>query len=281
MSLALLLPLIAQIGPGGALPQAPLDIRRKGSTVVAPASPPVPLLPRRFAGCLDAVQSSPEDGLSAAEAWLAGAKGEGRAEAEQCRGVALAALQRWGEAEAAFVAGRDAAGPADHALRARLGAMAGNAALAGKAPDRALALLDSARGDAGDGGDANLSGGIAVDRARALVALSRVEEAESALAEARASTPQNAVAWLLSATLSRRQGRLGVAQAQIEEAVRLAPTDPEAGLEAGVIAMLGGREAAARKSWESVIAIAPGSVAARTARGYLDQLAPPPQSPGR
>jgi hypothetical protein len=38
--------------------------------------------------------------------------------------------------------------------------------------------------------------------------------------------------------------------------------------------MLGGREAAARKSWQSVLATAPESEAAKTARGYLDQLVP-------
>jgi len=41
-----------------------------------------------------------------------------------------------------------------------------------------------------------------------------------------------------------------------------------------VIAVLGGREKAARASWQSVIDTQPDSLAAQTARGYLEQLAP-------
>jgi Flp pilus assembly protein TadD len=95
------------------------------------------------------------------------------------------------------------------------------------------------------------------------------------LAEARQANPKNPDAWLLSATLSRRQGKLAEAQAQIEQAGSLEPRDPAIGLEAGVIAVLSGRDAAARKSWESVVAAVPESDAARTATGYLAQLATP------
>ncbi|MCA1661228.1 MAG: hypothetical protein LC648_03285, partial [Novosphingobium sp.] len=84
------------------------------------------------------------------------------------------------------------------------------------------------------------------------------------------------LAWLLGATLARRQGDLAAAQRQIEVAGSLAPKDPEVGLEAGVIAMLAGNEAAARKAWESTQAVAPGSKAAQTATGYLAQLGPAP-----
>ena len=93
-----------------------------------------------------------------------------------------------------------------------------------------------------------------------------------ALAEARISTPDNPLAWLLSATLSRRQGKLAEAQAQIEQAARLAPRDPEVGLEAGVIAILDGREDAARKSWQSVAEMAPGTAIGTQAQAYLAQM---------
>jgi hypothetical protein len=42
--------------------------------------------------------------------------------------------------------------------------------------------------------------------------------------------------------------------------------------------MLAGNEAAARRSWQSAIDTAPSSEAATTARGYLAQLGPKPQS---
>ena len=127
-------------------------------------------------------------------------------------------------------------------------------------------------------GTPQLAGEIAIDRARALVALKREDDAAAALVEARTLAADNGLAWLLSATLSRRQGKLAAAQAQIATAAGLSPRDPEIGLEAGVIAMLAGNEAAARKSWQSAIDAAPSSEAAATARGYLAQLGAPAQS---
>jgi Flp pilus assembly protein TadD len=85
--------------------------------------------------------------------------------------------------------------------------------------------------------------------------------------------PDDAQAWLLSATLSRRTGDLGTAQAQIERAAALEPRDPAIGLEAGVIAALGGRDDTARKSFESVVAAAPDSPQGTAAKQYLAQLA--------
>ena len=102
------------------------------------------------------------------------------------------------------------------------------------------------------------------------------DEAAQALAEARTAEPENPQAWLLSATLSRRQNNLAMAQTQIEKAANLAPNDPEVGLEAGVIAMLSGNKDAARRSWTSVTQAAPGSDAAATAKQYLDETAPEP-----
>lgn len=152
--------------------------------------------------------------------------------------------------------------------------MAGNAALAQGQPAQALLLLGGAAGEAKAAADNALIASIALDKARALVAVNRPDEAATALAEARAAAPDDAQAWLLSATLSRRQNKLIEAQAQIEQAARLAPRDPDVGLEAGVIAALAGNDAAARRSFGSVVAMAPGSDTAARAQGYLDQLGP-------
>lgn len=276
MPFALLIPLIAQVGPSKALPQAPLEIHRRNDQQPAAAPPRT-----RMELCLEQTRTAPGEASAAADRWLGEAKGSARAEPEECKALALVALGRWSEARAGFIAARDDTPISEPAARSRRGALAGNVALAQGDNADALALLDWARADATRAADHALEGGIALDRARALVGLGRSDEASAALVEARALTPENALAWLLSATLSRRSGKLDEAQKQIEQAAVLAPRDPEVGLEAGVIAMLAGREDAARQSWNSVIAAAPGSDAARTAQGYLDQLGPPPQAEGR
>lgn len=277
-SLLILLPLLAQLGPtvapggGPALPTAPLPERRAAA---APALPPRTQLQE----CTALIASDPAAAAEVAEAWRDSAKGSARAEPGQCLGGALTRLERWDEAEAAFLAARDDTPANEGANKARAGAMAGAAALAAGKNDRALIALDRAHGDAIGAAETQLAGDIAVDRARALVRLKRDADALHALDEARRASPGNADAWLLSATLARRQNRLADAQAQIEQAAVLAPIDPEVGLEAGVIAVLAGRDEAARKSWESVIAAAPASPAAQTARGYLAQLGPAPAPP--
>ncbi len=274
MDLSILLPLFAQVGPGAALPQAPLEIPQpRKAKADAPQG--------RLARCLGLIRGTPLEGLTAADTWLLEAKGSARAEPGECKGLALTALGRWKEAAEVFAIAHDDTPLSELALRARRGAMAGNAALAAGDTAAALAAFDAAHAEARRAKDTAVAGGIALDRARALVALNRTEEAAAALAEARAVVPDTALTWLLSATLSRRQGKLAEAQTQIERAAGLAPADPEIGLEAGVIAVLGGRAEAARRSWRSVIAMTPDSQAARTARGYLDQLGPEPQTEGR
>lgn len=282
MILSILLPLIAQVGPsvgvgaGGSLPQAPLEIPRKKAEAVAP---PARLTPA--AQCRKLLADNPAQAVTFAEQRLKDLKGSARAEPGQCLGMALAAQGKWEAAQSAFTAAREVTSASEPATRARLGGMAGNAVLALGKPDTALALLDQAHGEALGAGDSLLAAEISIDRARALVALKRDGDAATALATARANAAENGQGWLLSATLSRRQGKLAEAQQQILVAAQLMPLDPEVGLEAGVIAMLAGREDAARRSWLSVVKAAPGSDAARTAQSYLDQLGPDPAPSGR
>jgi tetratricopeptide (TPR) repeat protein len=223
----------------------------------------------RLTVCLEQARTDPATAITTAGLWLMEAHDTGRALPQQCLGQAYVSLLRWEAAHAAFLAARDAALASDDAVRARLGAMAGNAALAGNDFSAALADLGTAESDAVRAGDKPLAGSIAADKARALVALKRHAEAAAALQRAREYAPQNAEAWLLSATLSRRTGDLQAAQAQIETACALAPKDPAIGLEAGVIAELAGNDEAARKSWSSVVALAPDSPEAQAARSYL------------
>jgi tetratricopeptide (TPR) repeat protein len=274
--LLLLLPLLQYGASVTALPPEVLDRKEMEAKKRAQGSSGYtggPILPpSQTPGCVDDMSASPAAGALAAQKALDRATGDERVRAGLCLGVALGAMERWSEAQNAFLRARDAAPPTDAASRARLGAMAGNAALAGGSAATALPLLVAAQTEAKTAQDTDLLGTIAVDRARAFVALNQPAQADSALAEARTATPGDAQAWLLSATLSRRQNKLAEAQAQIERAAQIAPQDPEIGLEAGVIAVLGGRDAAARKSWQSVLATAPDSDAAKTAQGYLAQL---------
>jgi tetratricopeptide (TPR) repeat protein len=282
MSLVQALLLFAQVGPN----PVPLDLpngledrpRRAPAAPVTPAPAPPPEA-AALTECLDAVKIDPPAAAAMAEDWIERARPNEAAQAQFCLGSARAALENWAAAEEAFVAGRDAAVGGQSQLRAQLGAMAGTAALIQGKAERALALLDAAYADAQAALDTGLAGDVSIDRSRALVALERDDEAAAALTRAREASPDNSDAWLLSATLARRQDRLDEAQSWIERAATLAPRDPLVGLEAGVIAVLAGRDEAARKSWQSVIVADPDSEAAKTAQDYLDQLSALPAQP--
>jgi hypothetical protein len=237
------------------------------------AAAPAPLEQVQLEQCLDKARGDPATAMAEASSWLGETSGAPSSYPQQCLGYAYTLLLRWDAAERAFLAAREAELATSHFRRAQLATMAANAALAENRGEAALAALGLAATDAALTGDAGLRAVVETDRARALVALGREGEAEAVLAAARSFDPQNALAWLLSATLARRLGKLDEAQRFIETAGALSPNYSEVGLEAGVIAMLQGREEAAKASWESVVAVEPDSEAAETARGYLAQLA--------
>lgn len=247
----------------------------------APAPLPAPrtLAQNRLDVCMDTARTDPTTAIADASAWERETAGEDRSEAQQCLGVAYTALLRWEAAERAFLAAREAAPVAAHFRRAQLAAMAGNAALAEGRGAAAQVALELAASDAEASNDTAVQAIVQVDLARALVLQGDNIRAETTLASARTLDPQNAYAWLLSATLARRLDKLGEAQSHIETAASIAPDYPEIGVEAGVIAMLSGNEEAAARSWRSVIELEPDSEAAATARGYLAQLDTPAEAP--
>jgi tetratricopeptide (TPR) repeat protein len=265
--LSILVPLIMQVGisptasPVSALPPELRDRpARNAPALDRPASDPA------IQVCLDTARSDPEKARALAEEWVSRTTGLQRAAGQHCLGVAAGNAGDWKAAADAFLAARNDA--SDNAFRVRMSALAASALLANGQPAEALAAVEGA--DAG--GEAALAGTIAIDRATALVALGRTDEAAAALADARAAAPDDPQAWLLSATLARRTGDLATAQSQIERAAALDPRDPAIGLEAGVIAALSGRDDAAIKSFESVAAAAPDSPQGAAARQYLAQL---------
>ncbi len=250
-----------------------LAFAQAGSTGALPA-----VSQHRLSVCLDAARTDPPSAIAAASEWAGEALGAAVAEEaglpQQCLGFAYISLLRWDAAEAAFLAARDLRPPDDRPARARLGAMAGSAALAAGDHAAAIATLSTAQADAEAAGLGEIAGAIAADRARALVAAGRAAEAGEVLAGAQVLAPQSGEVWLLSAALARRQGDLNRARNLIGTALALAPEEPEILLEGGLIAALASDDAAARSAWERVVALDPATPHAQTARAYLAQLEP-------
>ncbi len=275
---ATLLPFLLQAGldpTRGGVPDYSADIQDRPPRELSIIDAPQPT--SWLAQCLDQLENEPTRAHVQAQIRRDTTNGQDRVLANHCLGLASTELGRWEEARAAFTAARQETPAEETRLRARFGAMAGNAALVTGDLPGALVLLDSARADALAAQAGGMQGLIALDRARVLVGLEQLDAAEAALAEARMFQPDDAETRLLSATLLRRMGKLAEAQEQVEEAARLDPTAPAIGLEAGVIAILDGRKEAARSSWQSVIDLSPGTEFATSAQSYLDQLGPTEQ----
>ena len=270
--MSLLLALLLQVGPNplaGAMPDDDLmrdrPARQRGELNATTAW---------FDSCFDQIADDPARAHTMAQIRRSETKGADRVLANHCLGTAASALGLWDDARSAFIAALEETPPREARTRARYAALAGNAALAGGDAQGALGWLMQAESNARTATAASLEAIAATDRARALVALGRGDEALAALEAATTVAPERAEGWLLKATLLRRMERLAEAQTAIERAALLTPTNPDIGLEAGVIAVLAGREEPARASWQSVIDLAPESPAAATARDYLAQLAP-------
>ncbi|MCZ8368737.1 MAG: tetratricopeptide repeat protein [Porphyrobacter sp.] len=278
--MSILLAIALQVGPnplGGAMPDDDLVRDRPARAQTARENveeEPLNATSAWLAGCLAQIDEDPARANTMAQIRRSETTGTDRVLANHCLGTAAAELGLWDDARTAFTAARAETPAAEPRTRARFAALAGNAALAGGDLAGAEDLLTQAETDARSAKAAVLEAIAATDRARALVALGRGDEALAVLENATTLAPERAEGWLLKATLLRRMEKLAEAQAAIERAATLAPANPAIGLEAGVIAVLGGRENAARASWQSVIDLAPGTPEAATAQDYLAQLGP-------
>lgn len=270
-----LLVLALQAGPNpaaGAMPVIPdelTELRRRQSAQLSVDT----ARPDRLQNCLARADQDRAAATIEATNRLKTATGLARAQALHCIGYAQAGLGRWSEAARNFLAARDVGDGVDVKYRARLGAIGGTALLSAGNNIEALGVLEQAARDAQAADFAALGAEIQLDRARALVGTGQTAQAGEALATARELAPNNSRAWLLSATLARRNGDLVTAQQFIEQASLLDPANLDTGLEAGVIAVLSGNDEAARRSWQSLIALAPGTSQAQAAAGYLEQIA--------
>lgn len=235
---------------------------------------PLPTLNEvQFTECLDLARQDAPSAVTEASLWT---QQNGGYLALACHGFALATDFKFDLAAPILTEAAKGAEEKRDPRASRFWAQAGNAALANDQPSEGLFALDRALAVA----NANTEkADIEVDRARALVALDRSDEAMTALANARNLGPENGTAWLLSATLARRVNKLPEALTYIQTAAALLPREPAVALEAGNIAIAAGDEAAARKQWEQVIAIAPSSRQANTAQAQLAALGPSPTPP--
>ena len=231
-------------------------------SVAIPADPQV-----RLNECLSLAGTSPKLGEAAAARW----RGEGGGyRAKQCLGVAYANQGRWSSAASVFEeAARDAEATRG-APSEEMWAQAGNAWLAAGDPVKARRTLDAALVTGNLTGQA--LGEVHLDRARARMAGGGAEGARSDIDRALTEAAADPLAWLLSATLARREGDLKRAKGDIDEALRRSPDDASVQLEAGNIAALNHDEPGARAAWARVIELAPGSAMADSARAALAQF---------
>ncbi|TGX55075.1 tetratricopeptide repeat protein [Sphingomonas gei] len=231
------------------------------------AAPQAGQEPPRFAACMDLATGDPSQGVTAAGQWRTDGGGM---LARQCLGVAYANQKRWPSAAAAFEEAAREAETSRDARASNYWAQAGNAWLAAGEHVKARAALDAALAS---GHLAGLALGEArLDHARALVAAGDADGARADLDRALQDAAADPLAWLLSATLARRQGDLPRAKTDIAEALKRAADDAQVQLEAGNIAASAGDEAGARAAWGQVLTLSPGSATADSARKALAQF---------
>lgn len=219
-----------------------------------------------FARCAILAKRDPAAAKADAESWRD--KGGGIA-ARQCLGLAFASAENWASAASTFEqAARDAELAQDDRAVA-LWVQAGNAALAGDEAVRARNAFD--RGLRMKGMSDEMRGEIHLDRARAGVAANDLIGARGDLDAALKLVPRDPLAWLLSATLARRQKDMPTAFAAIREAARLAPDAAEVAYEGGNVAALSGNMDDARAAWARAVRLSPASNAGQAAAMALEQ----------
>ena len=239
------------------------------------AAQPLPTLNEvQFTECLTLARTDAASAVMDASLW---SQQGGDYLAKACHGFALASDFRFAEAMPVLTEAAQGAEAKADPRAARFWAQAGNAAIADNKPAEALAALDKALASPAPANAERAD--IEVDRARALVALDRADDAVKALVSARQLGPENGTAWLLSATLARRMNKLPDALGYIQTAASILPRDPSVALEAGNIAIAAGDQAVARKQWEQTIAIAPTSRQANSAQAQLAALDATPAPP--
>ncbi|ACI51905.1 Tetratricopeptide TPR_2 repeat protein [Gluconacetobacter diazotrophicus PA1 5] len=234
---------------------------------------PVPL-PEAVSGpslatCLSHLPDDPDGARDYAAAWAA--RGGGGIAAGRCGALAQLAL---GDAHGAAVALDGLAhAPGDPATRAAIARDAAGAWAVDGDPPR---VLDSA----GYGLIlAPRDAGLLILHARAAVAGDRAAQAVADLTPLPSDPAAQAEALVVRASAYRRLGRIDLARADIDQALRRTPQDAAALLERGIVRQRLGDMPGARADWEQVMEVAPDSRQADLARQDLAVLEADPDAP--
>lgn len=229
------------------------------------AGPPAPASPddqsldrRRYDGCVRALQSDAKKAEEFAVAWAAQGGG---LPARHCQALAQLQLKQFAAAASTLAAAAREAEAAKSPLAADFWGQAGNAAFLAGDSKGAVGYFTSALATNGEFAPQRAAA-LHVDRARAQAELGDLAAARADLDEAIALNKDDAIAWMLSAALARRQGDMARASSEISRASTLAPSDPDIMFEQANIAAANGDLAAARKVWAMTVRAAPGSPAA-------------------
>lgn len=224
----------------------------------------------RLQRCIATIATDPVAARAEAGRWrIAG----GGAAARDCGGLAFAAEKNWAAAAVEFETAAREAQLARDDRAATYWAQGGNAWLAAGDAAKARVALDSAL-TAGTLTGLQL-GEARLDHARALVAAGDLGSARTDIDLALTTAGADPLAWLLSATLSRRMGNLPRAKGDIAEALKRSADDASVQLEAGNIAAQSGDEPAARTAWGEAARLAPGTPVGRSAVAALAQFDAP------
>ena len=233
----------------------------------AQAAPPATAADKRYHACLTLATRDPKAAEANAAQWQLDGGGF---VARECLGVAYANEERWGDAAGQFQAAAKGAEVVKDNRAPGIWAEAGNAWLAAGEAAKARAALDAALAS-GTLGDMQ-RGEAQLDRARALVITGDLPAARGDIDHALELVPDDALAWLLSATLARRMADLPRAHHDIAEALTRAPNSAPVELEAGNIAALSQDENGAKAAWQKAVQIAPDSPAGENAAQALAQF---------
>jgi tetratricopeptide (TPR) repeat protein len=255
-----MIPLLILTAAAGA--PAPTAVAPK-TAVAAPTA-----LEQKYDQCLDLIGADPAKAVAFANQWQIE---NGGIAARQCLGLAYVSQGRWVSAMTSFEqAAQIAERNRDPKRAARLWVLAGNAALGGAQPAKARTYLETALAS---GTLTGLAAGEAyLDHARSLVMMRDAKGARTSLDQALKLAPSDPLAWLLSATLARREGNLKRAESDIGEALKRSPDDASVALEAGNIALMNGAPKAAKTAWEAAVRLSPSSPAGLAAKEALKQF---------
>ena len=228
---------------------------------------------RDYESCMQRVHARADDALERALAWEQAGGGTG---ARHCTAMALAAIGNLGDAADQLEAlAWDLPADTPDAARAAVLAQAGQFWFDAGQPAKADALLSAALDLTPRDPD------IRIDRAMALAAAGRLQDAIIDLSASLVLAPRSIQALVLRASAYRKSERPEDARADLDRALELDPKHPSALLESGLLRREQGEEAAARKDWRALIATHPDDPAAAIARQYLAALPPRRDSPGR